>query len=160
MTTADELIAALGLRPLPHEGGYYRETYRSAGVLPATTRAVSTAIYYVLTPDTFSAPHRLPTDEVFHLYLGGPVRMLQLFPDGTGRVVTVGADLAAGARPQAVVPAGAWQGSALVPGAAFALLGTTMAPGFDFADYEPGSRDVLVAQYPAFRDLIGRLTRE
>jgi predicted cupin superfamily sugar epimerase len=165
MGTAEEVIAALDLKPLPREGGYYRETYRAADVLPAAAlpprytmaKAAGTAIYYLLTPDTVSALHRLPTDEIFHFYLGGPVRMLQLLPDGDGRVVTLGTDLAAGERPQVIVPRGVWQGSWLA-GGAFALLGTTMAPGFDFADYEAGSRDALTRQYPAHADLIRRLT--
>jgi predicted cupin superfamily sugar epimerase len=167
MMTADELIATLHLRPLPLEGGYYRETYRSADLLPAgalprftTPKAAGTAIYYLLTPHTFSALHRLPTDEVFHFYLGGPVQMLQLSPDGPSRLVTLGPDLKAGQFPQVVVPRGVWQGSFLLPGSPFALLGTTMAPGFDFADYEAGNRDELTRQYPAFADLIRRLTRE
>src|SRR5947209_1241626 len=153
MPTADEVIAALGLRPLPVEGGYYRETYRAALRLPADTlgpayaggRAASTAIYYLLTPDTFSALHRLPGAEVFHFYLGDPVEMLQLGPapaDG-GRVVVLGTDLRAGQVPQAVVPGGVWQGGALAPGGRFALLGTTMAPGFEFADYQSGDRAAL-----------------
>jgi predicted cupin superfamily sugar epimerase len=167
MVTADELIAALDLRPLPLEGGYYRETYRSADLLPAgalpryaTSKAAATAIYYLLTPDTFSALHRLPADEVFHCYLGGPVQMVHLLPDGQGRLVTLGPDLKAGQRPQVVVPRGVWQGSSLLPGSPFALLGTTMAPGFDFADYEAGDRDTLTRQYPAFADLVRRLTRD
>jgi predicted cupin superfamily sugar epimerase len=166
MLTADQLLAALDLKPLPHEGGYYRETYRSddslpAGVLPrfGRAKAASTAIYYLLTPDTFSALHRLPTDEVFHFYLGGPVRMLQLWPDGGGRVLTLGHDLLGGHVPQAVVPRGVWQGSHLAEGAGFALMGATVAPGFDFDDYEAGERAALAAQYPAFADLIARLTR-
>ena len=164
--TAEELIGLLGLQPLPLEGGYYRETYRSAdrlaaGALPpryGRDKPAGTAIYYLLTPDTFSALHRLPTDEVFHFYLGGPVHMLQLFPDGQGRTVTLGPDVRAGQRPQLVVPRGVWQGSYLREGD-FALLGTTMAPGFDFSDYEAGDRAALTAQYPAFADLIRRLTR-
>jgi predicted cupin superfamily sugar epimerase len=167
MMTAEDLIAALDLRPLPLEGGYYRETYRSADLLPAgtlprytTPKAAATAIYYLLTPDTFSALHRLPADEVFHFYAGGPVEMLQLSPDGQGRVVTLGSDVTAGQRPQVVVPRGVWQGSSLLPGSPFALLGTTMAPAFDFADYEAGDRDALTRQYPAFADLIRRLTRD
>jgi predicted cupin superfamily sugar epimerase len=167
MMTAEEVITALDLRPLPREGGYYRETYRSADVLPAsalgphypTPKAAGTAIYYLLTPDTFSALHRLPTDEVFHFYLGGSVRMLQLFPDGGGRVVTIGTDIRAGEQPQLVVPRGVWQGSWLA-GGPFALLGTTMAPGFDGADYEPGRRDELTRVYPDFADLVRQLTRE
>jgi predicted cupin superfamily sugar epimerase len=159
MTTADRLIAALGLRPLPREGGYYRETYRSADRLPAG-KALATAIYYLLTPDTFSALHRLPADEVFHSYAGGPVRMLQLPPGGPGRLVTLGPDVLGDQEPQVVVPRGVWQGSFLLPGAAFALLGTTMAPGFDFDDYEAGDRAALVQQYPDHVDLIRRLTRD
>src|SRR5262249_43063234 len=102
--------------------------------------------------------HRLPTDEIFHFYLGSPVEMLQLYEDGRGRVVTLGSNLLAGQSPQLVVPAGVWQGSCLAPGGAFALLGTTMAPGFDFADFEPGDRSLLNAQYPEFADFIRRLS--
>jgi hypothetical protein len=165
MLTAAQMIAALDLRPLPREGGYYRETYRSAEVVPAgalppryhAARSAATAIYYLLTPDTFSALHRLPTDEVFHFYLGGPVQMLQLPPGGQGRVITLGTDLEARQQPQVVVPRGVWQGSCLA-GGAFALLGTTMAPGFEFTDYEGGDRAALSREYPDFADLIERLT--
>jgi predicted cupin superfamily sugar epimerase len=99
----------------------------------------------------------LPSDEVFHFYLGDPVSMLQLWPDGTGRIVILGPDVRAGQSPQLVVPAGVWQGSWLASGA-WALLGTTMAPGFDFADYEAGDRLALTRAYPAFAEIIGRLT--
>ena len=142
--TADEVIRRLALVPLPREGGYFRETYRSALAVPggATAarpdgaRSLSTAIYYLLTRDTFSALHRLPGDEVFHFYLGDPVEMLQLRPDGTAARVVLGSDIADGLHPQAVVPGGTWQGSRLLPGGGFALLGTTMAPGFDARDFE------------------------
>jgi predicted cupin superfamily sugar epimerase len=113
----------------------------------------------LLTPDTFSALHRLRGEEVFHFYLGDPMEMLQLAPDGSGRLVLLGTDLLSGQQPQTVVPAGVWQGSRLRPGGAFALLGTTMAPGFDFADFEAGKREQLQTQYPNFADLIERLTR-
>jgi predicted cupin superfamily sugar epimerase len=159
MLTADDLIAALHLQPLPLEGGFYRETYRSRDRIPPGTKAVSTAIYYLLTSETFSAVHRLPTDEIFHFYLGSPVQMLQLWPDGQGQVITLGPDVLAGQTPQVVVPRGVWQGSFLVPGGTYALLGTTMAPGFDFTDYEAGNREQLSADYPAHVDLIRRLTR-
>lgn len=165
--TVEQLILRLGLRPLPREGGYFRETYRaadclSAGALPSRygrDKAASTAIYYLLTPDTFSALHRLPTDEVYNFYLGGPVEML-LLADGRGRTVLLGSDVLADQQPQVVVPHGVWQGSRLVGASSFALLGTTMAPAFDFADYEAGDRAVLTAQYPAFADWIVRLTPE
>src|SRR5262249_11892772 len=168
MPTAEQLIATLGLKPLPLEGGYYRETYRSPDRLPATTlpsrysteKSAGTAIYYLLTPDSFSALHRLHADEIFHFYLGSPVHMLQLLPTGEGIMVTIGPDILNGQQPQVVVPAGVWQGSCLAEGGAFALLGTTMAPGFDFGDYEAGDRQMLISGYPRFANLIRRLTQE
>jgi predicted cupin superfamily sugar epimerase len=168
MSSADELIAFLRLQPHPREGGHFRETYRSADVLPhaalpahyGAPRCAGTAIYYLLTPGTCSALHRLGSDEIFHFYLGGPVRMLQLFPDGQGREVILGPDLFAGQSPQVVVPRGVWQGSVLEPGAEFALLGCTVAPGFEYADYEHANRAELLAHYPAFAELIKRLTPE
>jgi uncharacterized protein len=169
MPNANQIIEALGLRPHPIEGGFFRETYRSAGSIPApelpdgyrteSGRSFGTAIYYLLTADTFSEMHRLPTEEVFHLYLGGPVRMLQLFADGGGREVIIGADVLAGQRPQVIVPPGVWQGSRLEPGVEFALLGATMAPGFDYADYEQGRRGELMEQYPDYAAIIRELTR-
>ena len=159
MPTAEELIRFLRLQPLPREGGWYRETHRSSRQFPGIVRAASTAIYYLLTPDTCSALHRLPTDEVFHFYLGHPVEMLQLGPNSEdgGRIVMLGADLFAGQVVQTVVPAGVWQGSILQGGGAFALMGTTMAPGFDFADYEAAERAALTAAFPAFAERIARL---
>lgn len=158
--TADEVIAFLQLQPHPVEGGFFRETYRSAGSLArdGASRSISTAIYYLLTPKTVSALHRLPGDEVFHFYAGDPVRMLQLWPDGSTRTLTLGADLKAGQVPQLVVPGGVWQGSVLVDGGSWALLGATMAPGFDYADYTSGDRAELMARYPAERAMIERLT--
>jgi predicted cupin superfamily sugar epimerase len=169
MLTAQQIIDALQLRPHPIEGGHFRETYRAAGQVPTTllpagypaegSRSLGTSIYYLLAAETFSEMHRLPTEEVFHLYLGGPVRMLQLFADGSGREVILGTDILRGQEPQVIVPPGVWQGSALEPGVEFALLGATMAPGFDYADYEQGKRADLVTRFPGYRDLITRLTR-
>lgn len=156
MLTASELIALLDLKPLPQEGGFYRETYRSTQRL-ATGKAAGTAIYYLLTPDTFSALHRLPTDEVYHFYLGDPVELLLLDSDG-GRLITLGSDLRTGQHPQFVVPAGCWQGSCLAEGGSVALLGTTMAPGFEFSDYEAAHREPLMQTYPEVSERIRRLT--
>lgn len=158
--TADEIIAHLKLEPHPVEGGFFRETYRSTGSLTrnGAHRSISTAIYYLLTPKTVSALHRLPGDEVFHFYLGDPVRMLQLWPDGSTRMLTLGTDLAAGQVPQVVVPGGVWQGSVLIDRGRFALLGATMAPGFEYADYEAGDRGQLTARYPMAVAMIERLT--
>ena len=166
MPSAEELIALLNLEPHPKEGGFFRETYRSAedishSALPKRyngMRAHGTAIYYLLTPSTFSALHRLASDEVFHFYLGDPVRMLQLTPDGTGQAIILGSDILAGQQVQTCVPRGVWQGSVLEPGGRFALLGCTVAPGFDYADYEGGDRALLVKAYPRWTDLITRLT--
>jgi predicted cupin superfamily sugar epimerase len=166
MLTAENLIRRLNLQPHPKEGGHFRETYRAADTIPQSAlaavyggaRSHGTAIYYLLTPGTFSALHRLRSDEIFHFYVGGPVRMLQLSPDGAGCTVVLGTNLEAGETPQIIVPRGVWQGSFLEPGSDFALLGCTVAPGFDYADYEHGDRTKLVNEYPAFRDLIERLT--
>jgi uncharacterized protein len=166
MPTAEELIRHLGLQPHPMEGGFFRETYRAGDSWPAAAlptryqaaHSASTAIYYLLTPSTFSAMHRLQSDEIFHFYLGDPVRMLQLEPNGAGRTIVLGSDVLAGQQVQAIVPRGIWQGSCLEPAGAFALLGCTVAPGFDYADYENGDRQNLVTQYPAFADMIRRLT--
>ena len=110
-------------------------------------------------PDVFSAMHRLPGDEVFHFYMGDTVEMLQLKPDGSGRVLHLGQDLALGERPQVLVSGRCWQGARLAQGGHYALLGTTMAPGFDFADFETGSREELSNSFPEFASLITALTR-
>lgn len=164
-----ELIEALKLAPLPVEGGLYRQTYVGdesipRGGLPArysTDKPFSTAIYYLLTdePDSFSALHRLPTDEIYHFYLGDPVEQLLLLPDGASERVVLGHDLLSGQRVQHVAPRGVWQGSRLIAGGRFALLGTTMAPGFSDHDYEGGEREALIERYPDQAELIRSLTR-
>lgn len=162
MPSLEDLVWQLDLQPHPVEGGWFVETYRSEVSFAAAAgvrRSLSTAIYYLLTPDSVSALHRLRGDEIFHFYLGDPVEMLQLRPDGGGRILTIGTDLGAGMRPQVVVPAGVWQGSRLAPGGRFALLGTTMAPGFDPADYERPDAERLVASYPDFAEMIRELAR-
>lgn len=166
LLTAEAIIEILGMKPLLFEGGYFAETYR-AGILapehvlwsPEDHRSLKTAIYYLLTPDTMSAMHLLPGDEVFHHYLGDPVHQLQLFPDGTGEVVAIGSDLFAGERPQVVVASGVWQGALLVPGRfGYALIGTTMAPGFDHRDFQPGNLSDLRQRYPAWeKEIVARL---
>jgi predicted cupin superfamily sugar epimerase len=152
MLTVDQIIQLLNLKPLPEEGGYYRETYRPAG-------SKATAIYYLLAPDAFSAMHRLPADEIYHFYLGDPVEILLLSPDKSGRIITLGSDIANGMVLQFVVPAGTWHGSRLHDGGKFALMGTTMSPGFEFAMYEAGKRKELAEEYPQFSGKIKALTR-
>jgi len=167
MLDVESIKKCLNLKEHPREGGFFVETYRSResfppGVLPETysgQRSFSTSIYYLLTPESFSAMHRLPGDELFHFYLGDPVEMLQLHKDGSGHLLTLGTDLLEGMRPQALVPAGTWQGSRLAGEGQFALLGATMAPGFDYDDYEAGSQPELVRLCPDFARHIKGLTR-
>ena len=168
MLSVDELKSLLKLRPLHVEGGYFMETYRSSEIIPSSAlpsrylhgKALSTAIYFLLTPDTCSRLHRLPTDEIYHFYLGDPVEMLELGPGAAHSVTLLGQDLQNGMRPQHVVAGGVWQGSRLVTGGRFALLGTTMAPGYDVSDFEEGNRETLLRAYPACRELIATLTKE
>jgi hypothetical protein len=165
--TADELRRLLQLEPLTIEGGYFRETYRSTTQIPHSAlpaaytipRAFSTCIYYLLTPDTSSIIHRLPGEEIFHFYLGDPVEMLQLHPNGSGEIIALGSDIRSGMRLQHIVRGNVWQGARLKTDGRFALMGTTVAPGFDYADYESGNRDELIRDFPAFADAIRSLTR-
>lgn len=156
--TVEEIINKLELVPLSIEGGMYRSTYVSKsrnGEKPA-----GTAIYYLLTENSFSHMHRLPTDEVYHFYFGDPVELLELLPEGGSRVTILGNDILNGQKPQYAVMADGWQGSHLVQGGKFALLGTTMAPGYVPADYEHGDRESLCREYPEAEDLIRKLTGE
>ena len=166
MLSAEQVTAILGLKPLSPEGGLYRETYRSeetipGGALPGRYRrrkCLCTAIYYLLTPQTHSRLHRVGSDEIFHFHLGDPVEMLQLHADGRSEVVVIGPGIAAAQQLQVVVPRGTWQGCALCPGGAMALMSVTVAPGFDFSDYEAADADALIRQYPDRREWIARLT--
>jgi predicted cupin superfamily sugar epimerase len=165
MITVEEVIKLLNLQKHPKEGGYFSETYRSSEIIfdeKRGKRSFSTAIYYLLKPGTFSEMHCLAVDEVYHFYLGDAVEMLHLYPDGTGKRLLLGNDLAKGIQPQVVVPSGVWQGSRLVAGGSFgfALMGTTVAPGFEYPDYQSGSREELTHRYPEFNELITLLTRK
>jgi len=159
--TAEEIKALLKLEPHPVEGGWYRQTYASdvSVALLRGVRPYGTAIYYLLEEGTFSQMHMLASDEIFHFYLGDPVEMLQLLPDGGSSVFTLGPDLQAGQHVQLLVPAGVWQGARLVEGGRAALLGCTVTPGFDYADYRSGSFADLAAAWPAQAERIGKLTR-
>ena len=167
MLTAQQVIDRLKLVPLTIEGGYFRETYRAPLIIPVTglpseytgDRNVSTAIYYLLTPDTFSAIHIVRSVEAFHCYAGDPVEMIQFWPDGTSRVAIISDDLAAGHEPQLVVPAGVWQGCRLAQGGKWALMGCTVAPGFDYADFELADNAELTRQQPAHAEMIAALTK-
>jgi predicted cupin superfamily sugar epimerase len=156
---ASAAIRALELAPHP-EGGFYRETFRAplAVHVPQGLRAASTAIYFLLPAGTFSALHRVRSDEVWHHYEGDPVELHTIDDGGVHRIALLGPPAREGQRPQHVVPAGTWQ--AAVPlGERYALCGCTVAPGFDFADFEMPARAVLVGRYPELGGAIERLTR-
>jgi len=159
-------IEKLGLEPHP-EGGYFRQTYRSEVViaraaLPAGftgARVASTAIYFLLEGKNFSAFHRLRSDEVWHFYAGGPLIVDVIEPTGKYSLIRLGRDLDAGEVPQALVPAECWFASHVADWKSFAVVGCTVAPGFDFEDFEMGKRADLVTLCPQQRELIEGLTR-
>lgn len=165
---ADQIIELLGLKPLPQEGGFFRETHRASEALAEEAlggrhsgdRHLSTAIYFLITAEHFSAFHRIVQDEVFHFYLGDAVELVQLDEAGHLQKIGLGPKLLEGQRPQAIVPAGTWQGLRVVEGGEWALLGATVSPGFDFRDFEIGKREELLARYPQYRAEILRFTRE
>ncbi len=159
--TAEQIKSLLNLQPHPIEGGSFRRTYTSAAALelPRGIRPAGTAIYYLLEPGTFSEMHVLDSDEIFHFYLGDPVEMLQLYPDGRSAAFTLGPDLQAGQHVQLVVPAGVWQGTRLIGNGRVALLGCSVTPGFDFADYRSGSYAQLSEKWPRETETIRALTR-
>jgi uncharacterized protein len=166
--TAEGVKKLLGLAPHPREGGWYVRTYEASECVAAEAfedaryagaRRTGTAIYYLLEPGTFSEMHRLKSDEVFHFYAGDAVEMLQLMEHGCGERMVIGNDLGLGQRPQVVVRRGVWQGSRLVEGGRWALLGCTVCPGFEFEDYEAGERVELCRRWPEFLEEISALTR-
>lgn len=148
------IIASLGLEPHP-EGGFFYETYRHGCEIG--NRSLCTAIYYLITAESPSRMHRVASDEIWHFYTGDEVEMLQLGERGV-QVIAVGANVAAGQRPQVLVPAGVWQGARVKPGGRYALVGATVSPGFDYDDFEIGDRDELVAEFPGSATLIEALT--
>jgi uncharacterized protein len=165
-TTVAQLVEFYQLQPHP-EGGYFKETYRSAQRMPASAlpdiyggeRAFATAIYFLIEKDNFSAFHRICSDETWHFYTGGPLRVHVLHPDGGYEQLTVGNDFTNGQLFQATVPGGCWFASECAPGVDFSFVGCTVAPGFDFADFELARAADLIKDYPAQVALIERLCR-
>ncbi|MBL4616607.1 MAG: cupin domain-containing protein [Robiginitomaculum sp.] len=153
----DDLITLLDSAPLPGEGGYFRRTYE--GAIGTNERAVFSVIYYLLTAEQpRSALHYLPIAETYHFYLGDPVQMLVLQPDWSGKELLLGSDVFSGQEVQTMVPAQCWHGSYLCAGGKFALMGTTMTPGYMDKDYKGADRDLLQRQYPEFSKQIEKLT--
>lgn len=172
---AEKIIAQLGLEPLPQEGGFFRRTWTSATRL-ADGRAAGSAIWFLLTADSFSALHRIQSEELWHFHAGDAVEHMQLLrpannpepvagldpADGPARVNVLGPELAAGQRPQLVVPGGVWQGARLAAGTpvhGWALLGCTVTPAWADGEFELGNRAALTKEFPGATGWIGALTR-
>lgn len=157
---AQTYIRTLQMQPHP-EGGYYRETYRSTATLATANgeRSISTGIYFLLETGNFSAFHRIKSDEMWHFYAGDALEVIEIDGSGTLTVTSIGNAVEEGAVFQYVVKAGNWFASRVKTGGAFALVGCTVAPGFDFADFEMPSRDALLQLFPQHHEVIVALTR-
>ena len=165
--TASYYITNLNLLPHP-EGGFYSEVYRSEGIIPARclphgfpgNRHYSTSIYFLLEQGNFSAFHRIRSDECWHFYEGYPLLVHIIYPTGNYKCVRLGKALHEGEVIQFVVPAGCWFASECAPESGFSLVGCTVSPGFDFADFEMAERQSLMREFPVYKELIQRLCRE
>lgn len=164
--TTEEIIIQLGLEEHP-EGGYFKEVYRSKGLIPEHElsddfqgdRNYATSIYFLLTSENFSAFHRIRQDEIWHFYRGSPIDIHIIDNTGGYSKVKVGSDLASGQEPQFVVPAGCWFASSVEGNSAYSLVGCTVSPGFDFRDFELAKRGTLIDQFPQHDEVIRRYTR-
>lgn len=151
----ETFINQFQLQPHP-EGGYFRETYRDSGVIPqealgkefSGARNYSTAIYFLLPEGQKSKLHRIKSDEVWHFYLGGPLTLIQISPAGEIQKITLGQNIKSGELLQHVVPKGFWFGATPNKGSAYSFVGCTVAPGFDFADFEMGEKEMLLKMFP------------
>lgn len=167
MDTLGTLIETLELQPHP-EGGYYKETYRSQDIIVKDAlpkvfnghRNHSTGIYYLLESKDFSAFHRINQDEMWHFYKGTTLILTMISEKGELSSLKIGNNIANGEVPQAVVPKGYWFAAKVEQPESYALLGCTVAPGFDFQDFELAERTKLIAKFPQHKDIITTLTRD
>lgn len=166
MQRTNQLIKILNLKKHP-EGGFYKETYRSEGVIPSEVlskdingdRNYCTGIYFLLISDNFSAFHRIKQDEMWHFYEGSPLVVHMIDKEGNYSLQKIGLDLEDGQVPQFVVPKGVWFASEVMKPDSYSLVGCTVAPGFDFADFELAEKDSLISEFPKYSKIIDRLTR-
>ncbi|MEO0507882.1 MAG: cupin domain-containing protein [Bacteroidota bacterium] len=166
MTDIDFLIKKFDLKPHP-EGGYFKETYRSPGVITQTglpenykgSRNHSTCIYFLLTSDMFSAFHRIKQDEIWHFYAGSPLKLHIISEEGEYSKHTIGDNFSDGQVPQFVVPGGDWFAANTIASDGYSFVGCTVAPGFDFADFELPERKELISKFPKHAEIISKLTR-
>ena len=167
MKQAKKIIEKLGLQPHP-EGGFFKETYRSNGLIGSDNlhpsikgdRNYSTCIYFLLTSERFSAFHRINQDEIWHFYSGSPLHLHMISENGQQSTKLIGQDIFKGESPQFVVPAGYWFAAEVNAEDSYSLVGCTVAPGFDFQDFELARRDQLISSFPMHRELITRFTRD
>ena len=162
-----KIIKKFNMVPLKNEGGYFTETYRSDEVINVKSlplrykseRCFSTSILYLITPERCSSLHKVFSDEIFHFYLGDTVIMLNLFEDSSSKIIKIGSNIFAGEDIQHIIPKNTWQGTKLKEGGRFALLGTTVSPGFEFEDYVSAKsyKDELLNRYPNLSLLINEL---
>lgn len=162
----EDLITRLDLKPHP-EGGYFKETYRSDGEISKDQlgkaftgkRNYSTCIYFLLTSENFSAFHKINQDEIWHFYDGAPIQLHIISKNGSYSKHSIGNDIKNGELPQYIVEAGDWFAAEVEDENSFTFLGCTVAPGFDFEDFELASQDQLMRQFPNHSEIIKRLTR-
>ena len=165
MTEAEKIAIKLDMLPHP-EGGYYKETYRSNGIINKNNlgtdfsgeRNYSTCIYFLLTSDTFSAFHRIKQDEIWHYYKGAPIKLHIISAEGDYSNIIIGNNLEKGELPQYVVNAKDWFAAEVIEDG-YSLLGCTVAPGFDFKDFELAERVSLISTFPLHNTIITKLTR-
>ncbi|MEO7415040.1 MAG: cupin domain-containing protein [Opitutaceae bacterium] len=159
---AQQVITRLGLAPLPVEGGFFRSLWTSASKLPSG-RGAASSIYFLMTPDGFSALHRMAvSEEIWHFYSGDAVKHVQFDPhQGRVSITRLGPDVLGGELPQLLVPGGVWQGACLAPGGShgWALIGCIVSPAWDPADFELGDRHALGSAFPGNDGLVRELTR-
>ncbi|ASW75451.1 hypothetical protein IQ37_02700 [Chryseobacterium piperi] len=159
--TPEKLVDILKLEPHP-EGGYYKETYRSEQVLTlegGNSRNVSTAIYYLLENENKSSFHRIKSDELWFFHQGEPLEIV-FIKDGKLHTIILGNSLENGEVPQAIIEANVWFAAKISEGKGYSLVSCTVAPGFDFLDFELAERNTLLQQYPDLNNVIKEFTRE
>lgn len=164
---AIQIVKSFNLQAHP-EGGYFKETYRSAGSISpenleadySGSRNYSTAIYFLLTSDTFSAFHRIKQDECWHFYKGSAIKIHMISPEGAYSHIVLGSDFNQEQAPQFVVPGGFWFAAEVIDPSSFSLVGCTVSPGFDFADFELADREAFTQKFPQHKELILKFTRE
>ena len=152
--TASQLIELLQLQPLDIEGGFFRRTYRATEKINSKNQHIGSAIYYLITPESFSTLHKVSSDELFHFCYGDPVEMLLLHPGGKGEIQSLSNRPGLDFNPQQLVPKNTWQGCRLKKGEKVALLGVSVFPEFIYDDFVKGDADYLVKLYPDFEIMI------